>query len=189
MLQNPKGMRRPASEYRPDILQQATREENSTHPIIPMSIVYARGIKVSRDQLNELLIVNNVDPILGGRTGGSEEENIATFFRSKGIDLKIRIFIPPVNGYNCSPWTYICDTWDFIFSQRRVGMPPKEPALDPIFEDLRQMLQVETPIDRYILYCGEQHWAPEEIVQRFEVGIEDLDSQVYTNNWSASHYL
>ncbi|CAH0026038.1 unnamed protein product [Clonostachys rhizophaga] len=109
-------------------------------------IVYGRGLKVPRDRFNTFLSPYDVDPLLGSLLQDSDEEEIATVFRNKGIDWKFRIFLPYTRNYEHSPWIYIFDSWVFVFTQKRVGGELNTPIPSSL-EALRQLLSVESPVD------------------------------------------
>ncbi|CAH0055359.1 unnamed protein product [Clonostachys solani] len=110
-------------------------------------IVYGRGLKVSRDRFNAFLSPHEVDALLESRLGGSDEEEIATIFRNKGVDWKFRIFLPYARDFEHSPCIYIFDSWVFVFTQKRVGGELDTP-IPSSFNDLRQLLSVESPVDK-----------------------------------------
>ncbi|CAG9939560.1 unnamed protein product [Clonostachys rosea f. rosea IK726] len=110
-------------------------------------IVYGRGLKVPRERFNAFLSPYDVDPLLGSLLQDSDEEEIATVFRNKGIDWKFRIFLPYTRDYEHSPWIYIFDSWVFVFTQKRVGGELDTPIPSSL-EALRQLLSVEPPVDK-----------------------------------------
>jgi hypothetical protein len=131
-------------------------------------IVYGRGLKVPRERFNAFLSPYDVDPLLGSLLQDSDEEEIATVFRNKGIDWKFRIFLPYTRDYEHSPWIYIFDSWVFVFTQKRVGGELDTPIPSSL-EALRQLLSVEPPVDKYVLSCEDQPWLPPVLEQRFQV--------------------
>ena len=121
----------------------------------------ARGFKIQRDDLRTFLVENGTltieDPgeepfsLLNydGGIGEVEEEGIIAVLRQKGIDCNLRIVMQERDP-DRSTWVYICFTWIYLISNENTDMMDK--PVPTSFENLRQMLRVQSPICQFILY-------------------------------------
>ena len=132
-------------------------------------IVIARGFKIARDTFNDFLTSNGVQDILTSCIWEDDEEEITALFRAKGVDCPFRICIPEAYPFDHSDWLYICYTWTFMLSHKKIDNLLDE-NVPSSFKDLRQLLKVDEPIATYVMNCNViDRWEPEALAKRYEV--------------------
>ena len=128
-------------------------------------VVAIQGFRMQRDDLRNFLVSDGLSSVEstglepfeedddGIRT--EEEDEIVAWFSQKGINCNLKIVIPWSNSWDFdpSPWVFISFNWVYLLSNRRLDTVLNKPV-PTSFENLRQMLQVQSPICQYLLHTN-----------------------------------
>ncbi|TKA62743.1 hypothetical protein B0A49_13260 [Cryomyces minteri] len=126
-----------------------------------------QGFKLSVAKLDDFLKANGLNPIEGYHPFPDEAADIAKLFKAKGVNCEVKIFVPHVTGFSRSHHLFVCYDWLYVLASRDIGGELQKPV-PPTFEDMRQSLQAESSVSRYVV-CNDENessWIPEELIRR-----------------------
>jgi hypothetical protein len=128
-------------------------------------IAVVQGFKLSVAKFDDFLVANGLRPNKGLQPFPDEEADIAKLFKAKGVDCKVRVFVPYAAGFNNSQYLFVCCDWIIVLAAREIGDELQKPV-PPAFEGLRQSLRAESGVSRYVVYHEDDTWITEELIRR-----------------------
>lgn len=120
-------------------------------------ITVVRGFKMNRAKLNDFFAANG-GPWLGDYLiSRSDQDSMSKLFASLDCGCEVKIFLPYVNGVKSPDYLFVCCQWMNVLDSIELDHILQDPV-PGTFEGLRNRLQPEVPISRYVVYNSEMVW-------------------------------
>jgi hypothetical protein len=112
---------------------------------------------MNRVKLNDFFTANGGPWIGDCIISRSDQDSISKLFASLDYDCEVKIFLPYVNGFKCPDYLFVCCQWMNVLDSMELDHALQDPV-PSTFEGLRNLLQPEVPILRYVVYNSEMVW-------------------------------
>jgi hypothetical protein len=112
---------------------------------------------MNRVKLNDFFTANG-GPLIGDYIiSRSDHDSISKLFASLGYNCEVKIFLSYVNGFECPDYLFVCYQWINVLDSMELDYILQD-QVPSAFEGLRNLLQPEVPISRYVVYNSEMVW-------------------------------
>lgn len=141
---------------------------NTKHPSTNMGLItLVQGFKLSVAKFDNFLKANRLNPTEGYHPFPEEAADTAKLFRAKGMNCKVKVFIPYVAGFSRLQHLFVCCNWIYVLASREIEGELQKPV-PSTFENIRKLLQAKSGVLRYVVYNNEDEtsWIPEELIKR-----------------------
>lgn len=112
---------------------------------------------MNREKLNDFFVTNGGPWIGDSIMSQSDQDSLSKLFVSLDCDCNVNIFLPYVTGFKCPDDLFVCCQWMNVLDSMELDHIFQDPV-SGTFERLRDILQPEAAISRYVVYNSDMVW-------------------------------